>query len=997
MLNKVQKQKKKELNEKKNIHSTKITSLKNKKLELCSLLYYHQKNRNMMMEKNTDIIENEESTENVKDMKYMKNIKDIVHDVVHDENINKIKLMKETVDKKKIKVENCKKKLENISKQEIDIYEKEKVIKECLKDVVSLINKQNDIFEEQKRMNIYFKEMVIVNEDMKKLNHFYLFQSLIDNLLNTVKEKQWDRKLIKEFINFLDMCQKNNPTFLIKQILDFFLFSLEKSLQQTTSTFSSYNNKCSENMQMNSSTQFIKKNVSADFVQKNNDEMLGKKKETMERTAEMTSTGSRLGSGSTLRLRSRSESGLELNNKADSFFSSDDDMDFVKGNKRDHFFFPTNQNDQRKLSTKGKVQLLSSYNLENERKYKEKYVEELLNENNFPHKIDQINMNTLEKERKLEKKYECEKESFDVYRFLSDEKSFFSSEKIDNTILFVGDFSKIYNNLLSILYIEENKKKEEMKTIYYVKDFFNKKKHSVCDKIKDFENSIKMEKNIRESLDSVNADLLQMFERKKRKIENKIVRNEIFIKKCELIQRKLKRRIIKNKYCFFWENKNYYILIHMLKDLILKMTQVNKEVTLEEGALLKMENERSYNEALKNEIEELNKSINKKKEDILCLEEEKVKLEQMKHSIIINQNLKKLHERFLAHHKEVINFLKKIKDNVFSIDINNNNIHNDRDRDMYMDRDRDRDRDKDTIKTLELIITEYENILEQNYDIHSFVEESFNFLNEKTKINICLFETEEKLAKEIEMCCDRMNELKMKEAEYNGQLVLRNEYIDRYKKEINSKYYINIENEYKKKIVETYVYKNVIKDILIFYKAFDEAIIKFHSLKMQEINTSIKNLWRRVYNSSDIDYIYIKSDIQSTTNDKFVIRKSYNYRVVMVKDKCELDMKGRCSSGQKVLSSIIIRLALAESFSIRCGILALDEPTTNLDKKNSKNLASLIANIVELRKETSTFQLILITHDTYFVNMLTQHGLTNCFYQVSRDENGYSTIKQLRS
>lgn len=52
----------------------------------------------------------------------------------------------------------------------------------------------------------------------------------------------------------------------------------------------------------------------------------------------------------------------------------------------------------------------------------------------------------------------------------------------------------------------------------------------------------------------------------------------------------------------------------------------------------------------------------------------------------------------------------------------------------------------------------------------------------------------------------------------------------------------------------------------------------------------------------------------------------------MLKDKVELDMRGRCSAGQKVLASIIIRLALAESFGTNCGILALDEPTTNLDR-----------------------------------------------------------------
>lgn len=55
------------------------------------------------------------------------------------------------------------------------------------------------------------------------------------------------------------------------------------------------------------------------------------------------------------------------------------------------------------------------------------------------------------------------------------------------------------------------------------------------------------------------------------------------------------------------------------------------------------------------------------------------------------------------------------------------------------------------------------------------------------------------------------------------------------------------------------------------------------------------------------------------------------------KDVSEIDMKGRCSAGQKVLASIIIRLALAEAFTMNCGILALDEPTTNLDKLHAQS------------------------------------------------------------
>lgn len=54
----------------------------------------------------------------------------------------------------------------------------------------------------------------------------------------------------------------------------------------------------------------------------------------------------------------------------------------------------------------------------------------------------------------------------------------------------------------------------------------------------------------------------------------------------------------------------------------------------------------------------------------------------------------------------------------------------------------------------------------------------------------------------------------------------------------------------------------------------------------------------------------------------------------MMKEGAELEMRGRCSAGQKVLASIVIRLALSESFCADCGILTLDEPTTNLDEEN---------------------------------------------------------------
>ena len=48
----------------------------------------------------------------------------------------------------------------------------------------------------------------------------------------------------------------------------------------------------------------------------------------------------------------------------------------------------------------------------------------------------------------------------------------------------------------------------------------------------------------------------------------------------------------------------------------------------------------------------------------------------------------------------------------------------------------------------------------------------------------------------------------------------------------------------------------------------------------------------------------------------------------------------------QVLASLIIRLALAETFCVNCGVLALDEPTTNLDSDNIEALAHSLAQCV---------------------------------------------------
>lgn len=106
-----------------------------------------------------------------------------------------------------------------------------------------------------------------------------------------------------------------------------------------------------------------------------------------------------------------------------------------------------------------------------------------------------------------------------------------------------------------------------------------------------------------------------------------------------------------------------------------------------------------------------------------------------------------------------------------------------------------------------------------------------------------------------------------------------------------------------------------------------------------------------------------------------------------------MDFRGQSSAGQRVLACLIIRMALAETFSGHCGVLALDEPTTNLDRPNIIALCEALNKIVEDRETQRNFMLIVITHDEEFIKTL---GRITNYWRVCRDENGKSRIEKYR-
>ncbi|KAI8141253.1 hypothetical protein BJV82DRAFT_518796 [Fennellomyces sp. T-0311] len=205
--------------------------------------------------------------------------------------------------------------------------------------------------------------------------------------------------------------------------------------------------------------------------------------------------------------------------------------------------------------------------------------------------------------------------------------------------------------------------------------------------------------------------------------------------------------------------------------------------------------------------------------------------------------------------------------------------------------------------------------------------------------------------------------------------------VERYQSDLNVDYE-DVEKRYHEQFVQLKMNELALADLEKYSKALEQAIMRYHTIKMEDLNKLIREMWVNTYRGGDIEYIQIRADNEGSTASN----RSYNYRVVMIKNGKEINMRGRCSAGQKVLTSIIVRLALAEAFCVNCGILTLDEPTTNLDKDNIQSLASNLSRLVESRRVSQRhFQLIIITHDTAFVEQLRRSNIAEYFNHVYKD------------
>jgi DNA repair protein RAD50 len=128
----------------------------------------------------------------------------------------------------------------------------------------------------------------------------------------------------------------------------------------------------------------------------------------------------------------------------------------------------------------------------------------------------------------------------------------------------------------------------------------------------------------------------------------------------------------------------------------------------------------------------------------------------------------------------------------------------------------------------------------------------------------------------MDECKERFNKANEKIARLGGRRGEIIEQIRSLNRKLQSEEYKNVDERHRKEKVKYDTTQMAIHDLDSYSSALDKALLRFHSIKIAEINKIIKELWTLTYKGEDISSIELESGQENRA------AKSYNYRVVSV-------------------------------------------------------------------------------------------------------------------
>ncbi|TNJ26789.1 putative RAD50 DNA repair protein [Giardia muris] len=147
------------------------------------------------------------------------------------------------------------------------------------------------------------------------------------------------------------------------------------------------------------------------------------------------------------------------------------------------------------------------------------------------------------------------------------------------------------------------------------------------------------------------------------------------------------------------------------------------------------------------------------------------------------------------------------------------------------------------------------------------------------------------------------------------------------------------------------------------------------------VNTRLQALWTQCYSGANKETCDIQRVcLEPCKNEKnsVEVRAYYNGPAGIFSQP----LRDTGSSGQKVMLSILLRIAISQVFNTRLSFIVLDEPTNYLDELNAMNLADMLATYVQ---SVQPLQLVVITHSYEFAERLKAHaGTVDAYHYVVR-------------
>ncbi len=148
----------------------------------------------------------------------------------------------------------------------------------------------------------------------------------------------------------------------------------------------------------------------------------------------------------------------------------------------------------------------------------------------------------------------------------------------------------------------------------------------------------------------------------------------------------------------------------------------------------------------------------------------------------------------------------------------------------------------------------------------------------------------------------KIQQLQIEIEKHTGRMSVLDEQKRSLRQKLVEPEYKGIDKKHRMKMIEHETTNSVVTDLDKYFNAHNRSLLSHHGMKISNINKIIRELWRLTYKGKDISNI----EIQSGQDNASRANCSYNYRIVMYKGATQMDMRGRCSAGQRVLASIVI-------------------------------------------------------------------------------------------